>query len=1258
MRRWSIPPEPPRALGFSGAELRFGSWVGGIGRRFRPVFIGLAVVALALSPFLSTASACAIGAYSEFGSAAGANAMFTGHGAPIHPLLSPEFPYVNSTISLSNGSDVKGNFYSGNGLDPSAIAFDNLTGQAFVGDIASGIVSILSDATDSVVGAIPGEGADNPDLAPDGIAFDSGRSEIFSTNPMGGSVSVISASSDSLVATIPVGSQPWGVAYDSGRGEVFVANSGSNTVSVINDTSDTVVATVHVGSIGPAGLAYDGAQGEVFVTGSASNDLAIISDSTNALTTKVDLGAWSVAVVYDPATDDVFVATPSTDNVTVLSGQNNSTVATIPVGTYPDGLAYDPSNGDILVANGGSDSVSAVSDMSNAVVANASSGSGPVGLAFDSKKGEIFADNSKADNVTVLSSNNLANVGSVSLGSNPLGMAYDNGKGELFVANAVNNSVSVVTDTTNIIIANITVGRGPTGLAYDSARGQVFVSNFIDGTVSVISDRSNSVLKTITVGSVPEGLVYDSGTGEVFVANSFSSTLSVIADKNDTVIHNISVGGYPDALAYDNSTGEIFVSFMDSGNVSVVSDSSDSVVANLTLWPPTVGYVAPYPMGLTYDPSAGAVFVSVYIAQRVYEISDTTNSVIATIDLDTLPEGIAFDNYTGELFVANNDTNNVSVISTASDSVVRSVPVGAGAAYVTYDSSTGNVYVSNSLQGTLSVLSLTNFSSTSQVVFNESGLPQGTPWSIILSSEYKSSTTSTIAFAELNGTYRFTVPSVGNDTPTSQTGQLNVSGAPVDVSVPFSSGPSGFYVVFQESGLPQGGTDWTVTLSGQSEYNTSSVIVFNRTNGSYTYSVGDVWALAWYAPSPSGGSLNVDGGGLRLNVTFRPTTSVYNVTFRESGLRSGAQWSTLLGGIQDYTTGNSITFFAANGSNSFTIGTSSGWTPSPRSGTVQVSGSAIAVNVTFTRFYMYSVHVEELGLTNGTGWGLNLNDTLQNATAPASISFNESNGSYRFSIAAVPGYSAEPSSGNISVDGSHVSMLIRFTSVPPQLYSIVVSESGLPNGTNWSANLSGGLAYSLTSEISFQEANGTYTLSVNPIANYSVAYQTSVIVEGASLKLEATFSNETYTLTLTEAGLPSGTFWSASALNPVTGATASGQSIASTLILRLLNGTYEVTVEGPPGYRASLNVSTVPVQGQVPTPVGVTFTSAAIGTVPPKGSSLDLQEVVGIGIAFVLATGAAIGLGFYRHGRFKAEAQEWFSDFHQEGEEHRKRGGP
>jgi hypothetical protein len=164
------------------------------------------------------------------------------------------------------------------------------------------------------------------------------------------------------------------------------------------------------------------------------------------------------------------------------------------------------------------------------------------------------------------------------------------------------------------------------------------------------------------------------------------------------------------------------------------------------------------------------------------------------------------------------------------------------------------------------------------------------------------------------------------------------------------SGPS-YNVTFTESGLPSGsagvlaGVSWSVTLGGSTQSSTSSTIVFSEQNGTYSYSA----SAAGFLPVPVSGSITVAGAAVAQTITFTALAAgTYTVTYTETGLTAGTSWSVTLNGSQLASTSTTILFTEKNGSYSFTVGSVSGYTAAPSSGTIQVAGAAAFQTITFT----------------------------------------------------------------------------------------------------------------------------------------------------------------------------------------------------------------------------------------------------------------------------------------------------------------------
>jgi YVTN family beta-propeller protein len=393
---------------------------------------------------------------------------------------------------------------------------------------------------------------------PIAVAYDSGVNEVFVANTVSGNVSVISDASDSVVASVTVGEFPFGIAYDPGKGEVFVANRGSDNVSVISDSSNSVIATIPVGS-GPFGVTYDSGLGEVCVTNTGSNNVSVISDTSDSVIASVAVGSYPFGAAYDPGTGNVFVTNQASASVSVIADSNNSLVTTVPVGSGPYGVAYDSGPGELFVANSNSNNVSVISDVNDSVVGTIAVGGSPIGVATSPALGAVFVTNQFSNNVSVLTDSNGSVIASVRVGTNPYGVAYDVGRTEVFVTNAGSDNVSIISNeltgtatfsvSANLTLHPVSADVGQTVTVQGSGFGnELSISTFTLGPYAL--SCSTAIVGTCTGGaltSAPSGAlnatflvpsVADSGPFNVSLwdtdGNNATAAISVFTNHMET----------------------------------------------------------------------------------------------------------------------------------------------------------------------------------------------------------------------------------------------------------------------------------------------------------------------------------------------------------------------------------------------------------------------------------------------------------------------------------------------------------------------------------------------------------------------------------------------------------------------------------------------------------------------------------------------------------------------------------------------------
>jgi hypothetical protein len=421
------------------------------------------------------------------------------------------------------------------------------------------------------------------------------------------------------------------------------------------------------------------------------------------------------------------------------------------------------------------------------------------------------------------------------------------------------------------------------------------------------------------------------------------------------------------------------------------------------------------------------------------------------------------------------------------------------------------------------------------VTFTETGLPSGTYWSVHVayvgcgcSGVYKTvkSNTSSVVIPVTNGTYKYTVQKVpGYYVVGSAKGMFNVNGSNV-TGISFVFGPVIAYVVeFIETGLPSG-TLWTVRVHGNgtgqlgslenqelTSYTTS--MNFTLPNGTYHYWVAPVPG-SFFTNGSSKGMFVVSGGPPSpLHVTFT-SPPLYTVTFTETGLPVGTNWSVRVGGwggVPIYETLSSTTsnilFQLPNGTYHFSIGLVLGFnTPTPASGSLVVTTSALTISVTFTPVVpgaFYPAAFQENGLATGTHWWVGIiathtfghSRTATQSSNGTTLFFLLQNGTYKFQVHGPWTYTiTSGGAGSFTVAGSSPSVfLVSFAAIPT--YGVTFSESGLATGTNWSVRVwtefSGSTPWPIhtvqtanTTSMTFYLPNGTYCFKFYAVPGYTI----------------------------------------------------------------------------------------------------------------------------------------------------------------------------
>ncbi len=452
-----------------------------------------------------------------------------------------------------------------------------------------------------------------------------------------------------------------------------------------------------------------------------------------------------------------------------------------------------------------------------------------------------------------------------------------------------------------------------------------------------------------------------------------------------------------------------------------------------------------------------------------------------------------------------------------------------------------------------------------------------------------------------------------------------VPGATDQGVLEYDQGPpvTKYPVHFNETGLPKGlswGVEFAAPGSSPSIFGTTNVSSFQVgvPNGTFDYTL--LSPAGWMA-DPLGGEVTVAATSVWLNVSFVVTT--YLLNFTEAGLPSGhTWWVNATNGTSYSSRASYLDVVDPNGSYTFVF-SGGDWAAHPGTVTVFVDGVSLTVPVSFTPPPDYAVTFSESGLPSGAFWSASFGALGPVTTNTSSITFEEPNGTYTFSVrSSYPNYVPSPASGSLPVNGSGFTEFVTF-GLPT--FSVLFVESGLPSGDAWSVVIQGGPTLSGTSgNFSWRSPNGTYNFTIRAEAAGWAPNATfdNLTVDGRPVVRSVVFSQVTYGVTFALAGLPAGENWTLSVAGRapiVTSGTSLGFSLP--------NGSYAFGVAVPSPYNVTPLHGTVTVAGLAQT---VNLTALPPPASSPARVSLTDGEWAAVLAAAAIAAIALAGLALRR----------------------------
>jgi YVTN family beta-propeller protein len=217
---------------------------------------------------------------------------------------------------------------------------------AWVANVDSSSISIVSIASKTVVGTIPLPLFNGSPAEPNGVVFTPDGSTAYVTNHdanPGSVVFVIDVPSRSVLKTIPTDGYPAAAAITPDGSTVWVTNRADSTITVIDTLTNTVVTRVAADY--PLGVAFNPTGTRAYVAeaelGNAIGYLRVFDVSSLATIARIQVGGLPHVVKVTPSGHYVFVTNVASNSISEINANTNTLIRTIPVpGQHPLGLAF------------------------------------------------------------------------------------------------------------------------------------------------------------------------------------------------------------------------------------------------------------------------------------------------------------------------------------------------------------------------------------------------------------------------------------------------------------------------------------------------------------------------------------------------------------------------------------------------------------------------------------------------------------------------------------------------------------------------------------------------------------------------------------------------------------------------------------------------------------------------------------------------------------------------------------------------------
>lgn len=1121
----------------------------------------------------------------------GSKSMPYGYGttAPVASVYDPTngnlyiLNYQSNNISILDTSTEAITGSIANVTNPVTALFDPVNGYIYIA--GSGGVYVIDPLTSSVARFIA---CGNINTYVSGgnvisaISYDSQNNTVFVANMYSDNISVISAGSNTVVNTFNFSShsaEPNGLAYDPANNMIYITDYNLHLVYIYNSSSYKRVTNLSLPSSTDGGsIYYDPASNSILIGSQSYIRLYVLNTANDSFLPIVPAGT-PYAMQYDPVNNTMLVALYSGNVIEVLNSRN-AIIGNITTFLTGESFTFvDTPSTYLYLDENTYNAVSIFNASTASFIAEKLFNAQPSGEAYDPVNGNLYVTDYSSNAVYVINASTNRTVDTVFLPEHPGAIIYDPGNGMIY---AGGNYMSTIDPSTDKVISSVYFFRLPyiAAMTYDPSTGYIYTANHGNFSISAFDTVTGTIPYTyrMSYNSYPSGIVYNPSDGYIYTDGFLDDTIYILNATNLELVRTITLanGFYPAQAAYDPLSGDVYVCSETSGDLSVIG--SGGLVATI---PTSTGTLL-----AAFNPSNNMMYVSGNTLLNgnasLYVINAYTNSIKTVLDTGNFLGAMVYVHASRTLYASSNagediylmggfaPTNytvnfsetglpagtqwgvNLSTLTSLTGTGnILSTSLPNGTYYFTvrsqnssYGAAGGNFTVSGSNM-TVAVA----FSSAKYTVnFNAIGLPAGTTWwANVTGHSGASSTTGTVSVSLVDGTYTYRISSENKTMkPAPGTGTFTVDGSGISLNVSF--GEVRYSVTFTMLGLPYGYLAFVNLSNGMSANTTTLSVAFYLPNGTYGYKLST--PNGTYDSTP--GQFTVSGSSRDLPVFFNAV--LFEVNFTESGLSPGAVWflnitgqpgsGPLYGNVYSVNLTNGTYSYSAVSTNNSLGNTFSSFT---------VNGTSMNIPITFS-LALYTITFSESSLPSGTEWFVNISGGYQIQAATGQMAVNLSDGTYTYTAQSAD-KSYRTGGGTFSVSGFAETLHVTFS---PVTFNVTINESGLPPGTAWYVNYTGHASGQITSSVFYLNLiNGSYSLqisSANP-AYSAVNPVLTLIMNGAPVTENVSFTTAESNVTFSESGLPGGYVWY---INLSNGQNYNTSSASATVILA--DGSYSYSI--------------------------------------------------------------------------------------------------